>query len=1118
MVAQQSSRSRAGGSRAVVLPKASERDTKRKRKRQTRPRRNPGRLRALLGFGPNDDYIETGPISSTSSSDDDSDSHDDQDGDHSDHEGAGGSRVATRAQVPAVTSAFPTASTRSPTPATGPSAQPADNAHSDSSEEEYVLSMAPKRAVAAPKLAESSHRARQDAKQDPKSGREHPGPVVGTDHSSLSDTESDDDGGEYSLTRSESYRNVSAASLPLFTTTPAAAAATTAQRPESPSSSSDDELVLTLRPSTKQAAARPGPTVAPRAEPSTAADGPAALDQGQRPAFSVSAEQARVGPLELGPGCVVPASINRFLRDYQRDGVRFFYKSYQERRGALLGDDMGLGKTIQVIAFLSAIMAKTGLESDADRRIEAVRSGRQGSGFQKANGTWPTCLIICPSSVIDNWRGELDTWGYFEHAAFTGAKGRAAIEAFRRARLDILVTSHETAALNIDQLEDLDLSCVLIDEAHKLKNPKSQLTQAMHQFKCPLYTLADWTNPGLLGDVKEWHREIEQPLKTGQRRDASDEHIADARTRAEKLVQNVLPLFFLRRTKSLIQDQLPQKFDKVVFCPLSKTQLDVYRRILAEPEVDFMLRHADPCDCGVLDQQTQLPFRRQNCCYSRDSNGDPWNKHMLKYIYLLQKCSNHVALVFPDPEDATAKEAERNERYERQLSYVKLMFPDDWKDKRCNAANGMKAEYCGKWNVLAGLLRQWRTDGDKVLLFSTNIRLLQFIEFFIIQEGHSFCRLDGSTPQAKRQDLVDKFNRDPDVFIFLISTTAGGTGLNLTAANKVVVFDPHWNPSHDLQAMDRAYRFGQTRDVNVYRLIGAGSLEECVYGRQIYKQQQMAIGYTATKERRYFEGVAGDKENIGELFGVKNLFNLQESGIGTKSIIDECNIAEVSFALKRYLDKAKPGEASATADDETLLELANGESATQIHEAKVKDEDDVEDPIKSILDSVGVRYTHLNDQVTGGSKTEARISRQAKRATLARDPRRPPSTATSGSSTRTKAKRTATTSGAVWPPPRPKVGEVPGSTAAGHDLADGAQAMPSSPVAAKERPGLGAAAARRTDFSLEKIAELEGLTEAEVAARIREMSNKEQTVYFDRALQRLARSAHTLWTAAVEDE
>ncbi|SNX82341.1 related to RAD26 - DNA repair and recombination protein [Melanopsichium pennsylvanicum] len=843
---------------------------------------------------------------------------------------------------------------------------------------------------------------------------------------------------------------------------------------------------------------------------------------GHRPAFPIPSDLLNVGPLELALGVIVPASINRFLRSYQRDGVHFLYKSYAEGRGALLGDDMGLGKTIQVIAFLSAIMGKTGREEDADRRIEAERSDRQHSGYQRADATWPTCLIICPSSVIDNWRDELDTWGYFEHAAFSGKNAKIALDAFRRGRLDILVTSHETASLSIEQLRDLDLSCVLIDEAHKLKNPSSQMTQAMQTFRCKarfaltgtaiqntyreLYTLADWTNPGLLGTVKEWVTEIEDPLKRGQRRGADPEQIADARTRAEKLVGNVLPIFFLRRTKALIADQLPRKFDKIVFCPLTSTQLDVYKRILAEEEVDLMKCHADPCDCGRLDPETGLTYRRQNCCYKRDRKGEPWSKNMLKYIYLLQKCSNHVALVFPDPEDSSSREADRMDRYERQLSYVQLMFPDSWQSKRCNAANGMEPDFCGKWKVLAGLLQQWHADGDKVLLFSTNIRLLQFIEFFLAREGHNFLRLDGSTPQHRRQMLVNQFNRDRSIFVFLISTTAGGTGLNLTAANRVVVFDPHWNPSHDLQAMDRAYRFGQSRDVYVYRLIGAGSLEEVIYGRQLYKQQQMEIGYNATKERRYFEGVAGDQDSLGELFGCKNLFTLHESSLAMKSIIDECNISEVTFALEQYLKAGLLDDQ--TSADAALAERVFSQGQSQRDSTTNAERADASlqpssvntDPVRSVLEGSGIAYSHDHAALVGNSAAEAALyrkaARQRKESTkgVAKPTRAPRSLA--ATSKKEVFKKTST---AIWPPQRSM------ATTSLKGLAD-AEPTPgeTQPVCVAEQDLHRAITqntrARKPDLS--DLAELQNVSEVELAGAINVMPEAERKAFFDDAVRR----------------
>lgn len=152
--------------------------------------------------------------------------------------------------------------------------------------------------------------------------------------------------------------------------------------------------------------------------------------------------------------------------------------------------------------------------------------------------------------------------------------------------------------------------------------------------------------------------------------------------------------------------------------------------------------------------------------------------------------------------------------------------------------------------------------------------------------------LDGKLSLEDRAKAVNEFNSDPKQFVFLISTRAGGVGLNITAANKVVIFDPNWNPSHDLQAQDRAYRIGQRRDVEVFRLVSAGTIEEIVYGRQIYKQQQANIGYGASEERRYFSGVMGDADKKGELFGLKNMFTYQGDNVVLKEIVNKTNVAE----------------------------------------------------------------------------------------------------------------------------------------------------------------------------------------------------------------------------------
>jgi len=712
-----------------------------------------------------------------------------------------------------------------------------------------------------------------------------------------------------------------------------------------------------------------------------------------RPAFSLSPQQLATGPLILEDSVKVPAPINRFLRDYQREGVSFLYENYKRKQGGLLGDDMGLGKTIQVIAFLSAIMKKQGLEStDENRRIKSVRAGRVSAQGQQSNQNWPTCLIICPNSVQTNWQNELDIWGYFEHDLLN----EDSLKDFQRGRLDILITSHQKAKGWIDRLNMQSWTVVFVDECHMLKNPNSGMTKTLNSLKCSsrfgltgtaiqnrfeeFWTLLDWCNPGEFGSLRHWQQVVAEPIRRGQSAMATMDELAHARLIAESLKEKLLPPCFLRRTKDLIKSQLPNKRDNIVFCPLTPLQISSYKKILDEPEVLMIRLAKDPCDCGAIDEDG-LPYMRCKCCHQTDDEGRPWNYHMLKYIMLLQRCSNHLALVFPDPHDnitispsSPLIDEMRKHRFLRQTEIVQQMFPDSWQTKTNNKTNGFRAEYCGKWLVLRRLMQEWKIQGDKVLLFSMNLRLLDWLSYFVEMEGYRHLRLDGGTPQKKRQPLVNQFNHDPLLFVFLISTTAGGTGLNLTGANKVVVFDPHWNPAHDLQAMDRAYRFGQTRDVDVYRLIGRGSLEETIYDRQLYKQQMGRIGYDASEERRYFQ--PGDEQ------GFPRLFQLRDTGSVTRDMIQACDLTEATFALQHIVNDAEVDKIKAEevkADWDALLATQRDlENASTSSAAAAPPPPPAEDSIARVLQMSGIEYTHVNDSLLGGSKVESIISKQAK--------------------------------------------------------------------------------------------------------------------------------------------
>lgn len=211
-----------------------------------------------------------------------------------------------------------------------------------------------------------------------------------------------------------------------------------------------------------------------------------------------------------------------------------------------------------------------------------------------------------------------------------------------------------------------------------------------------------------------------------------------------------------------------------------------------------------------------------------------------------------------------------------------------------------------------------------------------------------------------------------------------GVGLNITSANKVVIFDPNWNPSYDLQAQDRAYRIGQLRDVEVFRLVSAGTVEEVVYARQIYKQQQANIGYNASTERRYFKGVQNQKDQKGEIFGLDNLLTFHGDDIFLRDIVNKTNVAEakkgvhmVELNMEDALnDEDDPLKIDDDDENGAMSQLAalltEGDNARQKKKPRPKT-----DAITAILAAAGVEYTHENSEVVGSSRVEAHLSRRA---------------------------------------------------------------------------------------------------------------------------------------------
>lgn len=598
----------------------------------------------------------------------------------------------------------------------------------------------------------------------------------------------------------------------------------------------------------------------------------------------------------------VPASINCRLLQHQREGVKFLYNLYKANHGGVLGDDMGLGKTIQTIAFVAAVLEKDTESDDIAAALSTEKTNWKHIENRKI------ILIVCPTSVLRNWENEFHEWGTFNVAIYHGANREHVLGKLETSGVEIVLTSFDTFRIHGVSLCEVQWEMVIVDEAHRLKNEKSQLykvCQGIKTKKCygltgtimqnkimDLFNVFDLVSPGCLGTREHFREFYDEPLKQGQRISAPERFVHIADERKQHLLQ-VLRKYLLRRTKEeTIGHLMMGKEDNVVFCAMSPLQRRVYKRLLDSPDFQCLISKDLPCSCGSH-------LTRVECCHRVVPDGIIWSYlHrnnpdgcdscpfclVLPCLVKLQQVSNHLELIKPNPKDDLEKQKKDEALAASVFGKDAELIGGVTQDESFMGLSD--AQHCGKMRALDKLMASWISQGDKILLFSYSVRMLDILEKFLIRKGYCFSRLDGSTPMNSRQFLVDNFNRSPSKQVFLISTRAGGLGLNLISANRVVIFDPNWNPATDLQAQDRSFRYGQKRHVTVFRFLAAGSLEELVYTRQIYKQQLFNIAVSGNLEKRYFDGVQDSKEFKGELFGISNLFRDLSDKIFTSEIVE----------------------------------------------------------------------------------------------------------------------------------------------------------------------------------------------------------------------------------------
>lgn len=513
-------------------------------------------------------------------------------------------------------------------------------------------------------------------------------------------------------------------------------------------------------------------------------------------------------------GFKIPLEIWDKLFKYQKVGVQWLYELNETPCGGILGDEMGMGKTIQVIAFLAAV------------HVSKIRNKHTG-----IPGLGPS-LIVCPVTVMHQWVSEFHKWYPPIRVAVlhgTGSFGGSKTQLIREMVRShgIIITSYSSLVSHLEMLMVTKWHYVILDEGHTIRNPDSQVTLGAKCLRTPhriiltgspmqnklqeLWSLFDFVYPGKLGTLPLFMEYYGDAIIQGGFATASEAQVL-AGYKCAKTLKEIISPFMLRRMKKDVMEhlQLPNKSEQVLFCKLSDEQVRQYRGYINSGDVNDILSGRLKIFVGLIK---------------------------------LRKICNHPDLFSGGPKLLRGDREEDLPEEERFGHWSKA----------------------GKMIVLSTLLKMWYKQKHRVLLFSQSKQMLGIFEMFLNENKYKYLKMDGTTNIGSRQNLVNKFNAEPSYFIMILTTKVGGFGINLTGADRVVIYDPDWNPATDVQARERAWRIGQEKQVTVYRLITAGTIEEKMYHRQIFKQFLANRVLNDPKQRRFFK-----QNDLMELFTLQD--------------------------------------------------------------------------------------------------------------------------------------------------------------------------------------------------------------------------------------------------------
>ncbi|KAL1967075.1 hypothetical protein VTN77DRAFT_3599 [Rasamsonia byssochlamydoides] len=631
---------------------------------------------------------------------------------------------------------------------------------------------------------------------------------------------------------------------------------------------------------------------------------------------------------EYEGGFRLPGDIHPVLFDYQKTGVQWLWELYQQQVGGIIGDEMGLGKTIQVISFLAGLHHSRKLTKPVIVVTPATVMKQWVTEFHRWWPPFRVSILHTSGSGMMNVRSESSResalasqmWDPTRSYGITKAQ-KAAKKIVKRVVEEghVLVTTYSGLQTYAPVLIPVDWGCAILDEGHKIRNPNTAITIHCKELRTPhrlilsgtpmqnnlteLWSLFDFVFPMRLGTLVDFRNQFEFPIRQGGYANATNLQVQTAARCAETLKDAISP-YLLQRFKVDVAADLPKKSEQVLFCKLTPLQRKAYEVFLHSEEMAAI-----------------FAGRRQ----------------VLYGVDILRKICNH-----PD------------------LQNHKLLSSEAGYDYG-------SPEKSGKMQVVKSLLELWKDTGHKTLLFAQHRIMLDILEKFVkSMPGFKYRRMDGDTPIQHRQNLVDEFNNSPDLHVFLLTTKVGGLGVNLTGADRVIIYDPDWNPSTDVQARERAWRLGQKRDVSIYRLMTAGTIEEKIYHRQIFKQFLTNKVLKDPKQRQTF-----DMSNLHDLFSLGN-----DGPTETSSLFN----AKVTYQEADHTKSGSKGKrtpAQTVQDDKAEIKNVDGVASVEQYQGDEEEtsEANASGPPKSearLMESIfarsGVHSALEHDQIVNGKR------------------------------------------------------------------------------------------------------------------------------------------------------